>query len=129
MSTYESYASKSSADCAAEFFDAQGKNAFWTYALILQTINPYVHIILEAVWPVMSYIHWNLGKMEASYHCAALGGEAGFSLDDGVWEKQLSYINQTLAEIEAFATTPYYNFYIIFTKGFALQAAFASLAL
>ena len=67
--------------------------------------------------------------MEASYHCAALGGEAGFSLEDGVWDQQLSFINQTLYEIMSFAKTPYYGMYIGITKGLALKAAFDSLAM
>ena len=65
--------------------------------------------------------------MEAAYHCAALGGEPGFSLADGVFEQQLSYIKATLYEISAFASTPYYGAYLVFTKGFDLKAAFDSL--
>ena len=127
MSDYESYASKTSADCAAEFTDTQGKLSFWTLVFMLSKINPYLGLILESVWPVESYLHWMVGKLEASYPCAAKGNEAGFSMTDGVWEKQLSYINQNMAEIDAWALTPYYGTYVIFTNGFALKTAFDTL--
>ena len=56
MSTFESYASKSSADCASEFGKATGDLSLWSLVLVLETINPYIKIVLDEIWPVASYL-------------------------------------------------------------------------
>ena len=126
MSIFTTYASKNSAYCAAEFAELKEKMPLLTIVMIAN-INPFIMAIMDLVWPIHSYLHWMLDKLEASYHCAALGDEAGFSLTDGLWDKQLNYIKSTLYEAEAYSKIPYYGWYITWTNGMALKAAFEAL--
>ena len=129
VQTYNAYSTMDSADCAAEFVKTAGSLSTWSLIYLVQTFMLSLQAFFTLFWPVESYMDWGVTKLDGFYQCAAAGGEEGFSLDDGVWEKQLNYIEQNMAQTKALMVVPYYGFYIKIINVLALKDAFASIAM
>ena len=127
VQTYNAYSTMESSTCVTEFGALAASMATAALASLLEIFIPQLAILFHAFWPMENYIDWGITKLDGLYHCAAVGGEDGFSLVDGVWDKQLNYIEQNVAQVKAMAIIPYYGFYIKVTNILALKAAFEAL--
>ena len=123
--TYEKYSAMTSADCAMEFKSAIGMVQWFGY-LLAGMMTPYVGA-LNSVFPIKNYIELTMTRLDGFYHCASMGGEAGFDLSDGTWDQQKGYLNLQLAKLTAFEYIPLYGIFLLVTTGFGLAGDFGSL--